>query len=119
MPSTTAALVDAVGAFLAADVAADRDFPASDRATMDGYAVRASDLESVPAELRVVGEVAAGSDAAVPVSAGGTGPTETDAHGPIELIVPHSSLNFRLFSASGGDALFDIGPTSLILIRPS
>ncbi len=39
---------------------ADRDFPPFDRATRDGYAVRAADLVEVPARLEVVGEVKAG-----------------------------------------------------------
>ncbi|MGH9957493.1 MAG: molybdopterin molybdotransferase MoeA, partial [Pyrinomonadaceae bacterium] len=50
----------ALGRFLAEDVVADSDLPPFDRAQMDGYAVRAKDLEAVPARLRVVGESAAG-----------------------------------------------------------
>ena len=45
------------GRVLAADVAADRDYPALARSVRDGFAVRAIDL---PGELRVVGEVRAG-----------------------------------------------------------
>src|SRR5258705_12657469 len=54
------ALADARGRFLAQDTVADSDLPPFDRSQMDGYAVRASDVESVPTKLRVVGESAAG-----------------------------------------------------------
>jgi len=48
---------------LAADLRADRDLPPADRSAMDGYAVRASDLENVPIALSLIGEVAAGHPA--------------------------------------------------------
>jgi molybdopterin molybdotransferase len=53
----------AVGLCLAEDIRADRDMPPADRSAMDGYAVRAADLTDLPARLRLVGEVAAGSPA--------------------------------------------------------
>lgn len=53
-----------LGATLAEPVVADRDLPPFDRATMDGYAVRAEDVER-GARLRVVGAVAAGGGASV------------------------------------------------------
>jgi molybdopterin molybdotransferase len=46
---------------LAEEVRADCDFPPFHRAARDGYAVRAADLAAVPAQLRVIGEVRAGS----------------------------------------------------------
>ena len=49
--------------YLAEEVLSDRDQPAADRSAMDGFAVRASDLGKCPCELRLVGEVAAGSSA--------------------------------------------------------
>jgi molybdopterin molybdotransferase len=54
------ALADALGRILAEDVIADSDLPPFNRAQMDGYAVRVSDLEKLPARLRIVGEAAAG-----------------------------------------------------------
>jgi molybdopterin molybdotransferase len=48
------------GRVLAEDIVADRDFPPFSRATRDGYAVFAADVESVPAHLEVVGEIKAG-----------------------------------------------------------
>jgi molybdopterin molybdotransferase len=55
-----AALLDAHGRVLAADVAALRTQPPQDLSAMDGYAVRATSVASVPATLKVIGEVAAG-----------------------------------------------------------
>lgn len=46
---------------MAEPVLADRDFPPFPRATRDGFALRAADVQSVPAMLRVVGQVKAGS----------------------------------------------------------
>src|SRR5438045_738007 len=53
------ALVDAAGRVLLEDLASDVDLPPFDRASMDGYAVRAADAV-LDAELTVVGEVRAG-----------------------------------------------------------
>ena len=58
--STTMPLADAEGLRLAADLRADRDYPPFDKALMDGYAVRADDLEQIPADLRLAGEIPAG-----------------------------------------------------------
>src|SRR3954451_19516828 len=53
-------LAQAHGRVLAADVAALRTQPPANVSAMDGYAVRSEDVARVPAELRVIGEVAAG-----------------------------------------------------------
>jgi molybdenum cofactor synthesis domain-containing protein len=53
-------LSDAAGRVLAEDIVADTDLPPFNRAQMDGYAVRASDVQAVPVRLRIVGESAAG-----------------------------------------------------------
>src|SRR6267143_1177260 len=60
LPAVESPLLDALGLVLAEDVAADRDVPPFRNSAMDGYAVRGEDVASAPAELRVVGEVAAG-----------------------------------------------------------
>jgi len=57
----TVDLLDAHGRVLAEDLHADRDFPPFPRSTRDGFAVRSADLNSLPARLRVTGEVQAGS----------------------------------------------------------
>jgi molybdopterin molybdotransferase len=55
------ALLHAAGRVLAEPVTADRDIPPFPRATRDGYAVRAADLATLPAKLKVIGEIKAGS----------------------------------------------------------
>ena len=54
------ALGQACGRFLAEDVIADSDLPPFDRSQMDGYAVRAADVQVAPARLTIAGESAAG-----------------------------------------------------------
>ncbi|HEX8459199.1 MAG TPA: gephyrin-like molybdotransferase Glp [Pyrinomonadaceae bacterium] len=65
LPAERVALVAARGRVLAEDVIADTDLPPFDRAQMDGYAVRAADMEAAregaPVRLSVVGEAAAGA----------------------------------------------------------
>jgi molybdenum cofactor synthesis domain-containing protein len=53
-------LHQALSRVLAEDVLADSDLPPFDRSQMDGYAVIASDVQTVPAKLKIVGESAAG-----------------------------------------------------------
>lgn len=50
-------LLAAAGRILAADLAADRDYPPTARSVRDGFAVRSVDL---PGRLRLIGEVRAG-----------------------------------------------------------
>lgn len=63
-------LLDSLGRVLAEPIHADRDFPPFPRATRDGYAVRAADLEKLPAELQIVGEIRAGETSSLSVEAG-------------------------------------------------
>lgn len=60
LPGELVSLAQARGRFLAQDIVADSDLPPFDRSQMDGYAVRASDAQTVPAKLKIVGESAAG-----------------------------------------------------------
>lgn len=87
----TVPLEEAAGRVLARDIHAGEDVPHFRRAVMDGYAVRARDTfgatESLPALLRVVGEVFMGKPAepvvgpgqAVQVPTGGVLPEGADA----------------------------------------
>jgi len=54
------ALLDAAGRVLAETITADRDIPPFPRSTRDGYAVRAADLATLPAKLKIIGEIKAG-----------------------------------------------------------
>ena len=60
LPSEHVPLNEADGRVLAEDIAALRTQPPADLSAMDGYAVRAADVASAPATLRLIGEVAAG-----------------------------------------------------------
>ena len=55
------ALSDALGRVLAGDVPARRTQPPVAVSAMDGYAVRAADVATLPVSLRVIGEVPAGA----------------------------------------------------------
>ena len=86
-------LSDSLGRILAEEIIADTDLPPFDRAQMDGYAVRAGDVESTPARLRIVGESAAGSGwhhemkegEAVRIMTGAPVPVGADAVQQVEL----------------------------------
>ncbi len=70
----TVSLDAALDRILAADVVAEGDLPPFDRATVDGYAVRAADAagaaEEEPVRLRVTGEVRMGEGTALQVARG-------------------------------------------------
>jgi molybdopterin molybdotransferase len=57
----TIALSQAAGRVLAEDLAARRTQPPKDMSAMDGFALKAADLDNLPALLKVVAEVPAGS----------------------------------------------------------
>ena len=67
-------LYDALGRFLAEDVPSDTDKPLFDNSAMDGFAVRFEDIkgasEDSPAQLRLIGEQAAGGEIAPGVEKG-------------------------------------------------
>jgi molybdopterin molybdotransferase len=79
-------LMDALGRVLAEDVAARVTQPPADVSAMDGYAVRAADVATVAARLRVVGQAPAsgsydgtvGAGEAVRIFTGGPLPRGTD-----------------------------------------
>jgi molybdopterin molybdotransferase len=91
------ALLDAVGRVLAEPLHADRDIPPFPRATRDGYALRAADIQNVPAQLEVGGEIKAGSMVkeipplqpghAISIMTGAPVPSGADA----VLMIEHSS----------------------------
>ena len=70
LPAESVPLDDAEGRVLAEDLSARRTQPPQDVSAMDGYAVRAADVASAPARLRLVGEVAAGRPFAGTIGAG-------------------------------------------------
>ncbi len=56
----TIALAQANGRYLAEDLSATRTQPPWSTSAMDGYALRAADIAAIPADLRLVGQSAAG-----------------------------------------------------------
>ncbi|MFN7064582.1 MAG: gephyrin-like molybdotransferase Glp [Aquificaceae bacterium] len=62
LPKEKVHLWNALGRVLAEDLFADMDSPAFDSSAMDGYGVKAEDIEDPPARLRVIGEVPAGGE---------------------------------------------------------
>jgi molybdopterin molybdotransferase len=94
----------AAGRVLAEAVLADRDYPPFNRSTRDGYAVRVADLAPVPRELRVIGEVRAGSafegevgpGQCVAIMTGAPLPRGADAVVMLEYTeqTPHVAANF-------------------------
>jgi len=72
MPPEQVALPDALGRVLAADVASRVTHPPADVSAMDGYAVKAADVQSVPATLRQIGISQAGGGFSGAVKTGET-----------------------------------------------
>ncbi|MGE0716172.1 MAG: gephyrin-like molybdotransferase Glp [Alphaproteobacteria bacterium] len=60
LPAEQVGVVESLGRVLAADVVARTTQPPADMSAMDGWAVRAADVATVPARLRQVGYVPAG-----------------------------------------------------------
>jgi molybdopterin molybdotransferase len=85
-------VADSLGRVLAADVGSTTSIPVFDNSSMDGYAVRWSDIAAVPVSLRLVGDVPAGSDAdpdaapgeCVRIMTGAALPTFADTVVPVE-----------------------------------
>jgi molybdopterin molybdotransferase len=86
-PAEQISLADAHGRVLAEDIAARRTQPPTAVSAMDGYAVRAADVATVPAKLQIVGyapaggahDGALGSGQAVRIFTGGPVPDGADA----------------------------------------
>ena len=93
LASQEVSLPEAANRILAEDIIADTDLPPFDRAQMDGYAVRAADVANTPAQLKIVGESAAGAGwhrqmnagEAVRIMTGAPVPSGADAVQQVEL----------------------------------
>ncbi|MCX8164875.1 MAG: molybdopterin molybdotransferase MoeA [Aquificaceae bacterium] len=70
LPLERVLLWQAFGRVLAEDIRSDSDKPPFDNSAMDGYAVRAEDLQGENIRLKLVGEVSAGGESSVKVEAG-------------------------------------------------
>ncbi|MEK7410085.1 MAG: gephyrin-like molybdotransferase Glp [Actinomycetota bacterium] len=74
---------DMAGCVLAQDVVATENVPPFANSAVDGYAVRAADVSTVPCELNVIGTIAAGSASSFTLSKGDAARIMTGA--PIPL----------------------------------
>jgi molybdopterin molybdotransferase len=70
LPESRVSLTQSLGLVLAVDVVAPHDVPPFDNSAMDGFAVRSSDVVSVPVELEIVEDVSAGHVASTSVVPG-------------------------------------------------
>ena len=106
------------GRVLAEPIFADRDFPPFQRVMRDGYALRSADLASLPARLRIIGEIKAGGDPsafhlrageAVAIMTGAPAPAGADA----VVMVEHTSSSGDIVEvatrAAAGDNIVPTG----------
>ncbi|UCE02406.1 MAG: molybdopterin molybdotransferase MoeA [Candidatus Latescibacterota bacterium] len=112
LPSERVGLAQAVGRVLAQPVRTDRTYPPFDRAAMDGFAVRAADVESAshesPVSLPVVGESTPGREpddsvapgTAIRIMTGAAVPPGCDAIVPVESTSGFGSDRVRVVSPS-------------------
>jgi molybdopterin molybdotransferase len=71
LPAVTALLgPEALGLILAEDIASDLDMPPFDKAMMDGFALRSTDLRDGQAELAIIEEIPAGKTPTKAIEAG-------------------------------------------------
>src|SRR5574341_1749142 len=83
-------LRETLGRTLVGEVMADNDLPQFDNSAMDGYAVRFEDVQHLPARLRLVGAIPAGSLADFLLQPGQAARIMTGAALPdgAELVIP-------------------------------
>ncbi|MCX5676002.1 MAG: molybdopterin molybdotransferase MoeA [Planctomycetota bacterium] len=72
-------LAEAAGGVLAERVESDIDLPPFDKSAMDGYSVRAADVQRLPADLAVIESLPAGTAPARPLAPGTCAKTMTGA----------------------------------------
>ena len=90
MPEVTCSLADALGRTLAQPLSSRDAIPPFANSAMDGFAVRMAEVATVPVELEVVAEVAAGQQGTEAVAAGTCVRIMTGAPVPegVDAIVP-------------------------------
>ncbi len=105
-------LADSLGRVLREDVSSDIEMPPFDRAAMDGYAVRASDVSEAPRTLPVAGLIKAGdppdfelpAGQAAQIMTGAPVPSAADAVVPVEQTERAGGDDVRLLSAPAAGA---------------
>jgi molybdopterin molybdotransferase len=114
-------LEDAAGLRLAEDLVADRDYPPFLKSLMDGYAVRRADVAQAPAELLVVGEIAAGAWPQRAIDAGETMAIMTGAPLPAgaDGVVPVEDVEQRVAVGQSVRVLRAAAPDRYVAARGS
>lgn len=117
LPGVAVPLGEAVGAWLAEPLTADRDIPPAPRAAMDGFAFRHADIDAAPVRLDVVGEVAAGSPADPPLAAGTCVRIFTGANLPsdADTVVPVEATSVGRFGP--GEPGATVGRSAVLVHR--
>ncbi|MFC4989206.1 molybdopterin biosynthesis protein [Saliphagus infecundisoli] len=112
---------EAQGRVLVSRIESDLDVPGFDRASLDGYALRARDTfgadEADPADLAVVGEVHAGEEPdvevgereAIEISTGAVMPSGADAMVPVERTDPGQGRVLVRTAVAPGDNVMVAG----------
>lgn len=111
------AISDALGRVVYSDVSSPVDLPLFRNSQMDGYAVLASDIETVPATLRVSATVAAGpseklrleAGSAVKIMTGAPIPENADAVVPVENTVAEGEFVTVSVSRRSGEYVREQG----------
>jgi molybdopterin molybdotransferase len=99
IPTENVSLSDALGRLLATPIHSDRDYPPFDRATRDGFALRAEDLSTSGGKLALAGEIRAGQGFAraigrgecVQIMTGAAVPASVDA----VVMIEHTRTELR------------------------
>ncbi len=109
-------LAEALGKVLASDVIATIDLPPFANSAMDGYAVRAADVASLPAQLPVSRDIPAGAGDVGPLRAGTAARIMTGAPIPdgTDLVVP-----VEMTDAGTARVRIDQAPGAGINVRPA
>jgi molybdopterin molybdotransferase len=127
-PNVNLSVWDASGYVLAQDLIADRDYPPFNRATRDGYAVRAVE-STAGAKLRCIGEIKAGDALTEPLQQGTciqimTGapvPPEADAVVMIEYTSREKEFIHFQQTATKGQNIVPVGSETVkdqLLLQP-
>lgn len=111
LPVVSVSVWDALGLAVAEDVIADEDVPPFANSAMDGYALRAADTASVPVQLEVLEDVAAGhvptmgvaKGTAIKIMTGAPMPAGADAVVMVEHTAPGTGKVDVLSSVEAGE----------------
>jgi molybdopterin molybdotransferase len=111
LPAESIPLAQGLGRVLAQDITADTSLPPFASSSMDGYAVRAADVAAVPARLRVVMDILAGTAPGGSIGPGEAARIMTGAPLPpgADAVVPVEDTDTGWTQASAAPLPPDVG----------